>query len=233
MKVGVMQPYFLPYLGYFQLIDSVDSFVFFDDVNFIKKGWINRNSILLNNEAHKFTIPLIKASQNKLINEIYLFDYLTWRNSFMSKIEVSYKSAPNYSNILDLIHDILYANNFELISDLSSSSVMKIMDYINLNRTTFKSSNLNYSSSNATGKIVSICKKMNATEYINPINGKFLYDSKEFNENNLEIKIIKMSNEISYSQNSPTFISNLSIIDVLMFNTIENVRSLIGKYEII
>ena len=118
MKVGVMQPYFLPYLGYFQLIDSVDSFVFFDDVNFIKKGWINRNSILLNNEAHKFTIPLIKASQNKLINEIYLFDYLAWRNSFISKIEVSYKSAPNYSNILDLIHDILYAKHFELISDL-------------------------------------------------------------------------------------------------------------------
>ena len=78
MKVAIMQPYFFPYLGYFQLIESADNFIFYDDVNFKKKGWVNRNNILVNNEKKLLTVPLQKASQNKMINEVLLNINLKW-----------------------------------------------------------------------------------------------------------------------------------------------------------
>src|SRR5437016_5023773 len=94
MTVAIMQPYFFPYLGYFQLVNAVDTFVFFDDVNFINKGWINRNQVLQQNTPLRFTVPLLKASQNRKINEIELSDFPAWRKQFLRSIEMNYKRAP-------------------------------------------------------------------------------------------------------------------------------------------
>ncbi len=104
MNIAVMQPYIFPYLGYYQLVHAVDTFVFFDDVNFIMKGWINRNRILQQNEPFKFTVPLIKASQNRLINAIEISDYNRWKSDFLKSIEHSYKKAPEFSSIFPWLH---------------------------------------------------------------------------------------------------------------------------------
>ena len=91
MRIAIMQPYTFPYLGYFQLINAVDTFVFYDDVNFIKRGWINRNNILVNGQGSLFTIPLLKASQNKQINEVEVVFDEKWKNQFFKSIEYNYK----------------------------------------------------------------------------------------------------------------------------------------------
>jgi hypothetical protein len=111
-KIAIMQPYFLPYIGYFQLINAVDEFIIYDDVNFINKGWINRNNILVNNKASLFTIPLREASQNKLINEIEIIQDGKWQNKLVKTIEQSYKKAPNFADFFPILSEIInYAEN--------------------------------------------------------------------------------------------------------------------------
>src|SRR5882762_4707817 len=108
MKLAVMQPYFFPYIGYFQLVKAVDTFVFFNDVNFIKKGWINKNNLLQYNKALSFTIPLQKVSQNKRINEVEISGYDVWRKDFIKTIEFNYKKAPHFDAAITLIKEILF-----------------------------------------------------------------------------------------------------------------------------
>jgi len=107
MKIAIMQPYFLPYIGYFQLINAVDKFVVYDDVNFINRGWINRNNILVNGSTTLIQIPLSKASQNKLINEVEIFKEGKWKVKFLRTIEQNYKIAPNFHRIFELLQSLL------------------------------------------------------------------------------------------------------------------------------
>ena len=107
MKVAIMQPYFFPYIGYFQLINLVDVFVVYDDVNYIKKGWINRNNILINKKSFLFSLPLQNMSQNKLINEIFLVEDTNWRISLLNTIQITYKNAPYFDEVYSLIEEII------------------------------------------------------------------------------------------------------------------------------
>ena len=116
MKLGIMQPYFLPYIGYFQLIKAVDKYVIYDDVNYIKKGWINRNNILCNGQAHLFSISLRGASQNKLINEIEISDDFS---KFRKMIELSYRKAPYFEEVFKLLNSIIDYPNKNLFSFFS------------------------------------------------------------------------------------------------------------------
>jgi len=104
-----MQPYFFPYIGYFQLVAAVNKFVIYDDVNFIKRGWINRNNVLINKKSNLFTVPLIKASQNTLINDtkINLKFYNIWKVKFLRSLEQSYKKAPYFTEVYNLIKNVL------------------------------------------------------------------------------------------------------------------------------
>src|ERR1035437_2930920 len=106
MKIAIMQPYIMPYIGYFQLINAVDKFVILDDVNYINKGWINRNNILVNKKAHLFVIPLKEASQNKLINEINISDEGKWKANLLKTIEQNYKRSPYFTIVYALIEEI-------------------------------------------------------------------------------------------------------------------------------
>ena len=106
LSISIMQPYIFPYIGYFHLIEASDKFVFYDDVNYIKRGWINRNRILLNNTDFLFTIPTLKASQNKLIYEIKPIIDEKWKRKFYSNLEFSYKKAPYYSDVIKLVYPL-------------------------------------------------------------------------------------------------------------------------------
>ncbi len=235
MKLAIMQPYIFPYIGYFQLINAVDKFIFYDDVTFIKQGWINRNRILLNERDFLFSVPIKNISSNRKINEteISLEYYEKWLKKFMKIIDSSYKKAPNFLLIKSIIEKILNLKT-KYISELAIESVKAISNYLGIDKTFEQSSQKYYGSIDLSGsdRLVDICKKNNANHYINPIGGKELYKKEVFFEKKIELSFL-YSNNIVYKQFGNKFIPNLSIIDVLMFNSIKDIREILQNYTLI
>ena len=131
MKVAIMQPYFLPYIGYFQLINAVDKFVIYDDVNFINRGWINRNNILINSKKSYINVPLKEASQNKLINEIFISTDINWQRKMIRTIELAYKKAPFFLEVFSAFKKILESKN-ETISQLNANLIIAVCQYLSI-----------------------------------------------------------------------------------------------------
>ncbi len=234
MKLGIMQPYFFPYIGYFQLINAVDTFVFYDDVNFIKKGWIHRNQILINNSPSLFTIPCKDVSQNKLINEIKLDFTKKDKSKFLKKVELAYKKAPCFDQVYELISNIINYNQSEMVSDLAIKSVKIVCDYLDISKE-FKKSSKTHSDSVGLEKqkrLIVICEKESADNYINPIGGNTLYNINDFKKFNIQLSFIE-SKPIIYKQLSDSFTPNLSIIDVLMFNDKLIINKFLNSYKLI
>ena len=235
MKIAIMQPYFFPYIGYFQLIKSVDKFIVYDDVNFIKKGWINRNKILNNNSELLFTVPLRSISQNSLISEILLGEnFKFWKKKFLATIFHSYKNSSNFKISFDLIEKILN-HKVDSISELLTFSLIELCKFLDI-KTLITLSSETYKSNRHLKKstrILDICEKENAVKYINLSGGTELYNSNEFISKGLELIFINtLSEEIFYNQKSKTFINNLSIIDVIMNNNKKEIQSLLNKFSL-
>jgi len=232
-KIAIMQPYIFPYLGYFQLIEAVNTFVFYDDVNFIKRGWINRNRILLGGKEHMFTVPLIKASQNKLINETKVQKNSNWIAPFLTTLKQAYHKAAYYDDTMALVESIVNAPHVT-IADLAINSVIKISDHIKLTRI-FELSSIQYFDTKGESKadrLISITLKNGCNHYINPAGGIELYDKAYFLDKGVKLSFIE--NElVPYSQfNYDTFLG-LSIIDILMFNSTEKIREMLKNYKLI
>lgn len=233
MKIAIMQPYIFPYLGYFQLINAVDKFVFYDDVNYIKKGWINRNRILTNNEAMLFTIPVLKASQNKLINEIELGWDEKWKKQFFTTLEQNYKKATYFEQSIDLIKTIFNQPQIS-IADLTISSIKVVSNYLEL-KTVFETSSQQYATTKGMEKaarLISICQVNGTDTYINPIGGKELYQKQHFKENGIDLFFIENQLPV-YKQFNNDFVAGLSIIDVLMFNSKQEVKKMLNQYQLV
>ncbi len=234
MKLAIMQPYIFPYIGYFQLINSVEKIVFYDDVNFIKKGWIHRNQILINNSPYLFTIPCRGISQNKLINEIKLDFNLKEKTKFLKKIELAYKKAPFFENVFSLITNFINKTEAENMSDLAINSIKLVCDYLDVS-IKFQKSSFIHSDSIGLEKqkrLITICNKERADSYINPIGGVNLYNKEEFKKSNIQLSFLE-SKPIIYKQLNNIFIPNLSIIDVLMFNSKEKVITYLNQYTLV
>lgn len=230
MKIAVMQPYFFPYIGYFQMIKAVDTFVFYDDVNFIKNGWINRNRILINGQASYFTLQLKDASSFKLINEISFNDN---RKKLLKSVVVSYSKAPYFREVFDLIERCLYIEALG-VSTIAINSVIEVANYLNLH-TTFEVSSEKYVETKGLDRaqrLIEICKINNANTYINAIGGATLYDKGFFKQYNIELSFINPK-KIVYQQFKNDFVPWLSIIDVLMFNSTREVQIMLDNYELI
>lgn len=227
-----MQPYLFPYIGYFQLIGAVDKFVAYDDVTFIKQGWINRNNILLNGQRYLFTVPLVNASSNTLICDTLVSDKAGWRPKFLKTIEQAYKKAPQYPAVFPLIQDVVLNGPTE-ISKLAVRSLSLIADFIGLT-TEIKDSSENYANRHlsAQDRVLDICKQEGAGVYINPIGGMELYSKEKFREEGLDLHFIK-SLDVTYTQYNSHFVPGLSIIDVLMFNRQDEIAGMLGQYELI
>jgi hypothetical protein len=232
MKIGIMQPYIFPYIGYFQLINAVDKFVIYDDVNFINKGWINRNRILNNGKDSLFSIPLKEASQNKLINEIEVNWDANWKSKFLKTLEQCYKKAPFYQEVLTIVEQTLYVDN-EPISKVIEHNLRLICHYLDI-KTEIVSSSANYQNMylKAQERILDICLQEKATQYINPIGGLELYDKVFFEEKNIKMNFIK-SNPVEYPQFKNEFVPWLSMIDVLMFNSNEKIKEFLNSYDLV
>lgn len=236
MKIAIMQPYIFPYIGYFQLLNIVDTFIFYDDVAFIKQGWINRNRILLNGKDYLFTIPIEKQSSYALIKNTHISNslYANWRRKFLLTLEQSYKKAPYFNDVYKLVEDVLNSNSTS-ISELAQSSILNVIKYLGITKK-IQISSEDYFESKGLSKeerLISICKKCNAKEYINPIGGQNLYKAESFLINNIDLLFIK-SNPIEYKQfSNDNFISWLSIIDILMFNSSNEIKKILNQCELI
>lgn len=232
MTIAIMQPYFLPYIGYFQLLNTVDRFVLYDDVNFINRGWVNRNNILLGGKAHLFTIPLINASQNKLIFEVEVSPELAWRTKLLKTLKQAYQKAPYFQDVFPIIENILEITAND-ISDLCFQAICLISSYLNINTTIVRTSR-GYDNIALKGqeRIISICKAEGADCYINPIGGTDLYDKERFKKEGIDMHFLK-SKSHSYTQFKNAFVPWLSIVDVIMFNSIEQTKNLLLEFELV
>ncbi len=229
-----MQPYFIPYIGYFQLINAVDKFVIYDDVNYINRGWVNRNQVLINGKPSMITVPLKDASQNKHINEIEVTSDEKWKEKMLRTIELAYKKAPFFSEVFSVFKKNLYSD-YLTISQLNLGSIKFVCEYLEINTIVDVSSSI-YNNQILSGqeRILDICIKERANHYINPIGGIELYDKAYFNLSGVNINFLK-SNPIEYCQtnNRTNFVQNLSILDVLMNNGKYEIKSFLSNYKLI
>lgn len=235
MKLAIMQPYIFPYIGYFQLLHSVDKFVIYDDVTFIKQGWINRNNILVNGKKHLFTIPLEQATSFKNISDTKISAslYSNWYNKFEKTLIANYKKAPYFKTVFYLLTNILKdISKYNSISDLCRQGVKAIAGYLEI-QTSIQASSSFYNNSHlsASERVIDICKIEKASTYINPIGGSELYSKVEFKNHLIDLYFLKSGN-VLYSQFNYEFVSNLSVIDTLMFNSKEEVSHILKNYTL-
>lgn len=231
-SLAVMQPYFLPYIGYFQLLATVDKFVVFDDVNYINRGWVNRNQLLLNGSAHMFTVPISGASQNKLICDISLVSGPNWRDKLVRTIRQAYGKAPCYAQVSVLIERVINYPARKL-DDFLLFSLREVARYLSLEVEIVNTSRI-YKNSHLKGqdRILDICRQEQAGRYINPIGGQGLYDKATFMAHGLQLQFLR-PRPISYPQGNGEFVPWLSILDVLMFNEQTDVRQLLTEIDLV
>ncbi len=230
MKISANQPYFIPYIGYWQLIKSTDIFLVCDDYNYIKGGWINRNRILNGSDPIYFNLSLDKASQNKLINETFIKDIEIEKQ--LRSLECSYKKAPNFQDGYKLMETILSCPERNLAYFLENS-IKVVNEYLGIKTKIMRTSDIEGNSLlKREFRIYDFCEKLGADHYINAIGGMELYDFEEFKKRNLNLSFLK-TNDITYKQFGNNFIENLSIIDVIMFNSKEEVIKMLDEYTLV
>jgi hypothetical protein len=229
MKVAIMQPYWIPYIGYFQLINAVDTFVIYDNIEYTKKGWINRNRILTNGKEVLLSLPVKKDSDFLNVNQRYLSEtFPKDKIKILSKIKESYKKAPHFQTVFPLVESILDHNQGSLF-DFIHHSILVICEYLSINTAIVISSSIQIDHNlKAQDKVIAIAKKLSATQYINAIGGVDLYDKATFEANDLQLHFIK-SNPFQYQQFDNDFIPWLSVIDVMMFNSKEEIKAFLSN----
>lgn len=229
MTVAVMQPYLFPYIGYFQLVNYADVFVFYDDVNYIKNGYINRNSMWSKIGPQLFTIPVIKSSSYKKINEIYCGRDV---RKLLKSFKQNYAKAPFLEQVMPLVEDVLCQDDRRL-DRLAAQSVTKTANYLGIETDFLYSSDLDYDRNlNATDKLCAIMNVVGESDYCNSIGGCSLYSAECFYEHNINLSFLSPQIK-SYAQNSGDFISGLSIIDVMMWNDIDRVSKLLMSFDLV
>lgn len=215
MKLAIMQPYFIPYLGYFQLMAAVDRFVLLDDVNHIQRGWVNRNRILVGEREHLLTIPLRSASQNVQIRQLGLSEDQPWRARMLRTIEQAYARAPYYAETLPLVQEIVGCPVSELAPYLRAS-LERIRHWLDIPCDIVPSAAV-YRAEGRKGaeRILDICRREAAQVYVNPPGGRALYQHADFDAQGTRLRFLKPV-LAPYPQGRPGFSPGLSIIDVLM-----------------
>jgi len=231
MKLAIMQPYLFPYIGYFQLMNAVDKFVIYDDVNFINRGWVNRNRILVNSKEHMFTVPLKNASQNVLIKDLELIEPGKWKNKFLKTLEHAYGKAPFFEKVFSIVNKVINTKS-KFIKDWHLNSFRLINNYLGINTIIVESSSIyNNQSLKGQDRILDICIKEKTNQYINPIGGKELYSSEIFRDHHIKLNFLA-TEKLYYNQFSNDFVPDLSIIDIMMFNSLDRINNNLSLYTL-
>lgn len=230
--LAIMQPYFLPYIGYWQLMQAVDEFIIYDDVQFSKGGWINRNRLLLDGAAHTFTLPLRKGRLREKINERELSEAFAGANqSLLAKVTQAYSNAPCFSQVMPVLEQIMAAGDGNLANFLCRS-LEHIKTYLGITTPLLRSSALEAGRGlRASDRVLALCKAREAGTYINAPGGRDLYDKAEFATHGIKLHFIQ-SSAVTYRQFGDEFVPSLSILDIMMFNTPAEVREMLNRYTL-
>ena len=232
MKIGIMQPYYLAYIGYWQLLNAVDKYVIYDDVNYIKGGWVNRNRILINGQPSYFNVPLIGATPFKKINEIEVNLDERLVNKNLRTLEGAYKKAPYFEDVYPVLKRIVTYKEANLAKFLTYS-IKQIAEYLDIKTDIYISSEMDKNNNlDRQGKLINIIKSLGGTEYYNAEGGQEIYSFDDFEKENIKLSFLK-ANQIEYQQYKNEFQPFLSIVDVLMFNSKEEVKELLNEYKLI
>ena len=229
-SIAIMQPYFLPYLGYFQLIEAVDKFVVFDDVNYIRGGWINRNRMLVHGSPHLFTIPLQGASQNRRICDIALLGDAIWRDKLLRTFNQAYGQAPHHRKVMDVLERIVHFPSLQLDRFLLNS-LQQLMRYMGI-QTELHATSRTYANDALAGehRIIDICVREGASDYVNPSGGTNLYHHDNFAREGIALHFLQ-SRASHYPQGKHAHVAGLSIIDVLMHNSPGAITQLLAERD--
>lgn len=235
MKVALMQPYFFPYIGYFQLIHAVDEFVIFDNAQYIRRGWMNRNRILnAQKEAIYINVPVQKAKRETKIKDIVINNNINWKENIFNQLNY-YQKTPYYVDTMNFLNECLN-NEYSNLSQFNTLLLKKICNLLDIktNISVLSKELPIISDDNAADEWgIEVSKALNATVYINAIGGMEFYDQQKYITNGLDIQFIKPMLK-PYNQFNNTFIPGLSIIDVMMFNPVEEIKEMLEvQYEFI
>ncbi len=232
MKAAIMQPYFLPYIGYFQLIAAVDLFVVYDNIKYTKKGWINRNRMLQNNKDVVFSLPLRNDSDYLNVCERKLADDFN-SEKLLNQLKNAYRHAPYFAQTIVLVERIMQYEDSNLFRFLLHS-IVRICEHLAITTEIRISSGIpiDHDLKNQ-DKVLALCEAVGANTYVNAIGGIELYSKDVFREQGIDLKFIQ-SKPFEYSQFGNGFVPWLSIIDVMMFNPLNDIQTYIStNYELI
>ena len=232
MKIGIMQPYFFPYIGYWQLLNAVDIYVIYDDVNYIKGGWINRNRILVGGAPHYLNLPLAGASPNKKIHEIEVNKNDRLLEKGLQTIRYNYRKAPCFKDAYPVIEAAFLYGETNLAGFITESLKL-VCSYLGIETKMVISSAIHKDNElKGQEKVLEICQVLGADTYLNAIGGKELYSGDEFRKHGITLYFLK-TGDIRYEQFGHPFQSSLSIIDVMMFNPVEKIREMLMQYVLV
>lgn len=233
MRLGMQQPYLFPYIGYFQLIRAVDQFVVYDDVQYIKGGWINRNRILLQGKPFVFTLSLKSDSRSSNINErFFSAKHREEKDQFLKTLRCAYKKAPYFPDVFELIEEI-FANEEQNLARMLTFSLKKVCTYLEITTPFMLASEIEKDCAlKRENRMFAIFERLGVEHYINAIGGHELYSKAEFQTQNVQLDFLK-TRSCEYQQFGHEFIPALSIIDVMMFNSKERISELLGLFDLV
>jgi hypothetical protein len=255
MKLAIMQPYFFPYLGYFQGICAVDKYLLYDNLAYIKEGWINRNRYLVTRGTPIYFIAPVKGKSSfAKIKDVELVEDRIWRQKLLKSIVVNYKRRPFFDEVYPLVEHVVNAD-LSLLTDLCSLSIRTICDYLDIatemasGSAKFLELEAQLSSDEAdlqkrfpsirletlerkVFRAIAMCHIEKAEVFVNAIGGQSLYNKAEFKNNNIDLFFVR-TRPYSYPQSTPDFYPDLSIIDVLMNCGKEGTRRLLQQFDLI
>lgn len=255
MKLAIMQPYFMPYIGYFQAISAVDKYILYSNLNFIKEAWMNRNRLLMKDgRVYQFTVPLLHKSSNQMIRDVRIDNSKPWAKNLLLTIASNYNKAPFFAETYHLVEGLLN-ERYDFLYELNAACVKGIAEHLGI-RTEIESDNSRFlemeedlstidslgyerfpymektSPIKKTARVIEMCRREGAQTFINAIGGQALYDKNELAEYGIDLKFVK-TDEISYPQHHGFQEGNLSILDVLMFNGVDGTKELLKKHSLV
>jgi hypothetical protein len=230
MILGLMQPYFLPYIGYWQLLTAVDTFVLYDNIQYTKRGWINRNRFLQNGRAALFTLPLKHDSTLLDVADRSIADDFD-RSHLLNRLEASYRRAPFFNAVFPLLASIIHTPDSNLFNYIHHS-IRVIAAFLEIKTPIIVSSSVAIDPSiRGQNKVIAFCQALGAQTYINAVGGQGLYSSAHFGSLGVTLRFLK-TRPIRYQQYTHEFVDNLSVLDVMMFNSRDSVRNLLYEYDL-
>ena len=235
MNLGIMQPYFFPYLGYFSLIKHTDRFILLDTVQFIRHGWIERNRILKPLNGWQYIrVPLRKFSRDTIIKDVSINNDIEWKDKILAQLQHYRKTAPYYFSTIHLLEEI-FSNEYNDIVSLNQVSLSKVLEYLEIDKKieVFSEINLSIDKVNAPDEwALNICRGIgNVDEYWNPIGGQSFFNKCKYDMHDIKLRFHSIKFH-EYNHSRDNFEAGLSIIDVMMFIDIEQINIMLDNYEL-